>query len=55
MIDRIRTIMEHYMLSQQEFATMIGMSAATLSSILNGRTQPSQRAVTGIHQAFPEC
>ncbi len=54
MIDRIRTIMEHYKLSQQDFATLIGISAATLSSIFNGRTQPSQRAVTGIHQAFPE-
>lgn len=54
MIDRIRTIMEHYKLSQQDFASLIGISAATLSSIFNGRTQPSQRAVTGIHQAFPE-
>lgn len=54
MIDKIRTIMEHTKLSQQDFAARIGISAASLSSILNGRTQPTNRHVMGIHQAFPE-
>lgn len=46
--------MEHTKLSQQDFAARIGISAASLSSILNGRTQPTNRHVMGIHQAFPE-
>ncbi len=47
--------MEDYAkLSQQDFAARIGISAASLSGVLTGRSQPSNKHVMGIHQAFPE-
>lgn len=55
MVERIRLIMEDYAkLSQQDFAARIGISAASLSGVLTGRSQPSNKHVMGIHQAFPE-
>lgn len=54
MIDRIRTIMGYTKLSQQDFAARLGISPASLSSILTGRTNPTNKHIMGIHQGFPE-
>ncbi len=53
MKDRIRKIMELANLSQQEFAARLEMSPASLSSIFNGRTNPTNNHVQAIHRAFP--
>ena len=54
MKDRIRQIMEHLGLSQQDFAGKLGISPASLSSIFTGRTNPTNNHVMAIHQAFPD-
>ena len=41
MKDRIREVMESLHKSQQEFAQLIEMAPATVSSVFNGRTKPS--------------
>ena len=54
MKDRIRHILEWTNLSQQDFATRLGISPASLSSIFTGRTNPTNNHVQAIHRAFPE-
>ncbi len=54
MKDRIRQLMEDQNLSQQEFAQRLNLSAASLSSIFTGRTNPTNKHVLAIHHAFPE-
>ena len=54
MKDRIRQIIEWTNLSQQDFATRLGISPASLSSIFTGRTNPTNNHVQAIHRAFPE-
>ena len=54
MQDRIRQIMDHYGLSQQNFAAQLGVAPATISSIFTGRTNPTNKHVQAIHKAFPE-
>ena len=54
MKDRIRTIMETYHLTQQQFAQKLGLGAATISSIFTGRTKPTNNHVQAIHKEFPE-
>lgn len=54
MQERIRKVMEHYGLTQQEFAAKLGLSAATISSIFTGRTKPTNNHVQAIHRQFPE-
>lgn len=54
MQERIRQIMEHYGLSQQNFAAQLGVAPATISSIFTGRTNPTNKHVQAIHKAFPE-
>lgn len=54
MIERIRSIMDYAKLSQQDFAARLGISPASLSSILTGRTNPTNKHVMGVHVAFPE-
>ena len=54
MKDRIRQIMEYENMSQQEFSNRLGISPASLSSIYNGRTNPTNNHVQAIHKAFPE-
>lgn len=46
--------MEHEGMSQQEFAAKLGISAASLSSIFTGRTNPTNKHVQAIHRAFPD-
>lgn len=54
MKDRIRQLMDDHNLSQQEFAQRLNLSAASLSSIFTGRTNPTNKHVLAIHNAFPE-
>ena len=54
MVDRIRSVMNYSGLSQQDFAARLCISAASMSSILTGRSQPTNKHVMGIHNAFPE-
>lgn len=54
MKNRIRQIQEREGMSQKDFAAAVGISAATLSSIYNGRTQPTGRLVDAIHRRFPD-
>ncbi len=53
MKDRIKHIMEEQHMSQQVFATFIGLSPATLSSIFNGRTAPTLKIVEAIKNKIP--
>ncbi len=53
MKDRIRLVMETMHMSQQVFAQYIDMSPASLSSIFNGRTQPTLKIVEAIKRKFP--
>lgn len=54
MKERIRAVMDYAQMTQQDFASRLGISPASLSSIFTGRTNPSQKQVMAIHQAFPE-
>ena len=45
--------MEEQHMSQQVFATFIGLSPATLSSIFNGRTRPTLNIVEAIKNKIP--
>lgn len=54
MKERIRQIMEHAGLSQQDYASKLGISPASLSSIYNGRTNPTNNHVQAVHRAFPD-
>lgn len=51
--DRIRQIMESENLSQQDFAKLLEISPASLSSIFNGRTRATHNHTNAIHKAFP--
>jgi len=54
MPERIRQIMEFSKMSQQDFAAKLGISAASLSSIFNGRTRPTNNHTVAIHKSFPD-
>lgn len=54
MKNRIRKVMEYAGLTQQEFSARISIPPSSLSSIFTGRTNPTQKHVQAIHQAFPE-
>lgn len=51
---RIRTIMESTGLTQQQFADRISISPSTLSNIFNGKTQPTNKLFSAVHNTFPE-
>lgn len=51
--DRIRQVMDSLNLSQQEFANSLGLAPSSLSTIFNGRTNPTFKHISAIHQAFP--
>ena len=53
MKDRIRQIQEAQHMSQQIFADYLGIGAATLSSIYNGRTRPTLNIVESIKRKLP--
>ena len=54
MKDRIRELMESLHKSQQDFAQLIEMSPASLSSIFNGRTRPTLTIVEAIKKKIPD-
>lgn len=54
MKDRIKHIMECRQMTQQEFAQLIDLAPATLSSIFNGRTRPTLNVVEAIKKSIPE-
>ena len=54
MKDRILEIIKREHLSNADFADKIGISPATVSSILNGRNNPSLDVVTKIHQTYTD-
>lgn len=53
MKDRIKHLMESQHMTQQTFSSFIGISSASLSSILNGRTKPTLNTVEAIREKFP--
>ncbi len=53
MKDRIRKIMESQHMTQQVFASFIGVSPGTLSSIFTGRTNPTLNIVESIKTKIP--
>ncbi|NPD81251.1 helix-turn-helix transcriptional regulator [Prevotella sp. PINT] len=53
MKDRIRQLMESQQMNQQSFANFIGVSPASLSSILQERTRPTLNIVEAIRSKMP--
>ncbi|MBP3727108.1 MAG: helix-turn-helix transcriptional regulator [Bacteroidaceae bacterium] len=53
MRERIRQLMESTEMTQQTFAEYLGISAASMSSIFNGRTKPTLNIVEAIKRRFP--
>lgn len=53
MKDRIKQIMDSQRMTQQEFANYLSLSPASLSSIFNGRTNPTLNIVEAIKKKFP--
>lgn len=54
MKERIFKIMTKVGMTQQDFANELGISPASLSSIFNGRTNPTNNHVRAIHRRFPD-
>lgn len=54
MKDRIMQIMKDADMSQQDFAAALEVSPSSLSSIFNGRTNPTSKHVSAIHRRFPK-
>lgn len=53
MKDRIRQIMDTLGLTQREFAEKLQISEASISNIFTGRSNPTNKHVQAIHNAFP--
>ncbi|MCM1079668.1 MAG: helix-turn-helix domain-containing protein [Bacteroidales bacterium] len=53
MKDRIRQLMESQHMNQQSFSNFIGVSPASLSSILQERTRPTLNIVEAIRSKMP--
>ncbi|MBN2614103.1 MAG: helix-turn-helix transcriptional regulator [Bacteroidales bacterium] len=54
MIERIKSLMNHYELSAAQFADQIGVQRSALSHVLSGRNRPSLDFVIKIKSEFPE-
>lgn len=54
MKERIKTLMLSKKMKQQDFASALGISPATLSSIFNDRTRPTLSIVDAIKNTFPD-
>lgn len=54
MKERIRQLMETQHMNQLSFATYIGISTASLNSILQGKTRPTLKTVEAICGKMPE-
>lgn len=53
MKDRIKAIMNDLNMTQGDFAKFLGLSASILSSIFNGRTNPSLSTISLIKEKVP--
>lgn len=53
MKNRIQQLMKSKEMTQQEFSRTTGISAASLSSIFNGRTAPTMKHAEALHRTFP--
>ncbi|MCR5820383.1 MAG: helix-turn-helix domain-containing protein [Bacteroidaceae bacterium] len=53
MKDRILQLMQKEQMAQKEFAVYIGVSPSTMSNILNGKSEVSQKVISCIHQRYP--
>ena len=53
MKDRIKAIMKDLNMTQGDFAKFLGIHASILSSIFNGRTNPTLSTVTTIREKIP--
>ena len=53
MKDRIKAIMKDLNMSQGDFDKFIGLSASSLSSVFNGRTNPSLSTISLIKEKVP--
>lgn len=53
MKDRIRQLMERQHMQQNTFANFVGISPATLSGILNGRTKTTNDTIFALKDKFP--
>lgn len=54
MRERIYQLMKDKGYTQSDFANELCLAPATLSSIFNGRTKPTNNVVNAIHEAFPD-
>ena len=54
MKDRIQQLMESLHMNQQSFASLIGLSPASLSNILQERTRPTLKTAEAIKQRMPK-
>lgn len=54
MKERILQIMQIKQMSQKIFAETLGIAPSSLSSLLSGRTAPTNNHVQAIHRCFPE-
>ena len=54
MIDRIKQIMEYYLLTPAAFAEQIGINRSNLTHLFSGRNQPSLELAKKILHCFPE-
>ena len=53
-IERIRTVIDHYGLTVSTFADKIGVQRSSISHLLNGRNRPSLDFVLKVVQTYPE-
>lgn len=53
MKDRIKQVQDEQHLTQQSFASLLGISPATLCNIYNGKSQPTLTLVNAIKKKFP--
>lgn len=51
--DRIKELMDAQHMNQQSFSDLLGISAASLSSIFNDRTRPTLNHIGAIKKSFP--
>lgn len=51
--ERIKLIRKHFQLTQQQFASQLGISRSHISNIENGNETPSQSLVLFISTKFP--
>lgn len=53
MKDRVRMVMDHFKLTQKQFANELCVAEATISNIYKGRTMPTNNLIQAVHQAYP--